>query len=216
MPSTASGATCARPRSGTYLFNHKALAAVFRGKLLAALNAQGLTAPVCLPERLVVDCKSVGNGEKALVYLGRYLYRGVIQERDIVRCAEGQVTFRYRDSASGKNTTRTVSGAHFLWLVLQHVLPKGFRRSRNFGLLHPNCRHRQRLTLLRIRLRPRAMASCPASMPASTQPQLSERPKLQCRCCGSAMVIVRRRIAPLASTDGAPALGDSVREGTMS
>ena len=66
----------------------------------------------------------MGNGEKALVYLGRYLYRGVIQERDILRCADGQVTFRYRDSASGKNTTRTVSGAHFLWLVLQHVKPQ--------------------------------------------------------------------------------------------
>jgi hypothetical protein len=39
-----------------------------------------------LPERWVVDCKSVGNGAKALVYLGRYLYRGVIQERDILRC----------------------------------------------------------------------------------------------------------------------------------
>lgn len=35
-------------KGGHYLFNHKALAAVFRGKLLAALNAQGLTAPVCL------------------------------------------------------------------------------------------------------------------------------------------------------------------------
>jgi len=34
--------------------------------------------------------------------------------------------------------TRTVSGSEFLWLVLQHVLPKGFRRARNFGFLHPN------------------------------------------------------------------------------
>ena len=132
-------------KGGHYLFNQNALAAVFRGKLLAALNAQGLTAPVCLPERWRVDCKAVGNGHKALVYLGRYLSRGVIQERDIVRCADGQVTFRYRDSTSGKNTLRTVNGAHFLWLVLQHVLPKGLRRSRNFGLLHPNCNHRQRL-----------------------------------------------------------------------
>ena len=31
-------------KGGHYLFNHNALAAVFRGKLLAALNAQGLTA----------------------------------------------------------------------------------------------------------------------------------------------------------------------------
>jgi len=59
-----------------YLFNHKALAKVFRGKLLATLLGAGLPLPPDLPEKWVVDCKSVGNGEKALVYLGRYLYRG--------------------------------------------------------------------------------------------------------------------------------------------
>ena len=33
-------------------------------------------------------------------------------------------------------------GADFLWLVLQHVLPKGLRRARNFGFLHPTARAR--------------------------------------------------------------------------
>jgi len=206
-------------KGGYYLFNQNALAAVFRGKLLAAMSAQGLTAPVCLPERWVVDCKAVGNGHKALVYLGRYLYRGVIQERDIVRCVDGQVTFRYRDSTSGKNALRTVSGAHFLWLVLQHVLPKGLRRSRNFGLLHPNCKHRQRLVLLRLRCRPAGAVRCPAGPPPSappfTPPALSERPKLQCHCCGSAMVIVRRRIATLAPQSGTAGPPGAVREGSI-
>jgi hypothetical protein len=73
------------PKGPGYLFNHKALAKVFRGKLLAALRSHGLTIPSNLPEHWVVDCKNVGSGEKALVYLGRYLYRGVIQEKDIVR-----------------------------------------------------------------------------------------------------------------------------------
>ena len=59
-----------------FLFNHRALAKVFRGKFLAALRAEGLTPAFSLPEKWVVDCKSVGSGEKALVYLGRYLYRG--------------------------------------------------------------------------------------------------------------------------------------------
>lgn len=202
-------------KGGHYLFNHKALASVFRGKLLAALNAQGLTVPLCLPERWVVDCKSVGNGQKALVYLGRYLYRGVIQEKDIVRCAAGRVTFRYRDSASGRNTTRTVTGTHFLWLVLQHVLPKGFRRSRNFGLAHPNCKHRLRLTLLRMGLKTNTKATCTSNMQASAQPALSERPKLKCKCCGSAMVIVRRRIAPLASKGSATEPPGAAREAHM-
>lgn len=26
----------------------------------------------------------------------------------------------------------------FLRLILQHILPKGYRRARNFGFLHPN------------------------------------------------------------------------------
>ena len=136
-----------------------------------------------------------------------------------MRCADGQVTFRYRDSGTGKNTTRTVKGAHFLWLVLQHVLPKGFRRSRNFGLLHPNCKHRQRLTLLRMGLKPSAMApGTPGMQPStqpSTQPPLSERPKLQCHCCGAVMVIVRRRIAPQASKGGAAGPPGAAREGHM-
>ena len=160
----------------------------------------------------------MGNGERALAYLGRYLYRGVIHERDILRCAHGQVTFRYRDSNTGTNTLRTVSGAHFLWLVLQHVLPKGFRRSRNFGLLHPNCKQRQRLALLRMGLKPGAMMPCAPGMPIMqppAQPPLSERPKLQCRCCGSEMVIVRRRIAPQASKGGAAEPAGAAREGTM-
>ena len=90
------------------------------------------------PKEWVVDCKSVGAGTKALVYLGRYLYRGVIQEKDIIACKNGRVTYRYRNSKSKKIETKTVTGEEFLWLLLQHVLPKGFRRARNFGFLHPN------------------------------------------------------------------------------
>ena len=206
-------------KGGHYLFNHKALAAVFRGKLLAALNAEGLTVPVCLPERWVVDKQERGQWTQGTGLSGALPVPGC-DSRDIVRCAQGQVTFRYRDSGSGKNTLRTVSGAHFLWLVLQHVLPKGFRRSRNFGLAHPNCKHRQRLTLLRMGLKPSAAPACmtpctPGLQPPSAQPRLSERPKLQCRCCGSAMVIVRRRIASQASKGGAAGPPGAAREGQM-
>ena len=80
----------------------------------------------------------MGNGEKALVYLGSYLYRGVIAERDILRCENALVTYRWKNSKTNKSEQRTVSGVEFLRLVLQHVLPKGFRRARNYGFLHPN------------------------------------------------------------------------------
>ena len=84
-----------------YLFNHKALAKVFRAKMLTGISAAGLTLPACYPQQWVVDCKSVGSGATALIYLGRYLYRGVIRENDIIACTKGQVTFRYRDAKTG-------------------------------------------------------------------------------------------------------------------
>jgi hypothetical protein len=61
---------------GRYLFSHKALAKVFRAKMLADIEAAGLAPPDRQPSTWVVDCKAVGSGEGALVYLGRYLYRG--------------------------------------------------------------------------------------------------------------------------------------------
>ena len=139
----------------------------------------------------MVDCKSVGNGGPALVYLGRYLYRGVIQEKDILRCESGQGTYRWRDSKTNKPAQRTVGGVDFLRLVLQHVLPKGFRRARNYGFLHPNSK--RLIALLRL-LVFKLCSKAPANLAPPTKTEL---PKLLCRCCGAAMVIVRRRILPL-------------------
>ena len=172
-----------------YLFNHKALAKVFRAKMLAAIEAAGLTLPHRYPEQWVVDCKSVGSGEKALIYLGRYLDRGVIAEKDIVACDNAQVSFRYRHAKTGKMERRTVSGAQFLWLVLQHVLPKGFRRARNFGFLHPN--RKRLIALLHLLLK---------FVPAQTALWFKKRAPIRCTCCGAVMVTVKTRIRSVGSS----------------
>jgi len=174
---------CTGKAKGGYLFNYKALAKVFRAKILAGIEVAGLTLPLCYPEKWVVDCKSVGSGEKALIYLGRYLYRGVIAEKDIVACDNAQVSFRYRNAKTGKMELRTVPGAHFLWLVLQHVLPKGFRRARNFGFLHPNCR--RLIALLHVLLK---------FAPGQALAWFKQRAPMVCTCCGAVMVIVKTRI----------------------
>ncbi len=166
-----------------YLFSHKALAKVFRAKLLAALVHQRLALPDVGAKPWVVDCRFLGDGEKALVYLGRYLYRGVIQENDILACDHGQVIFRDRHGKTQQAQTRTLLGAQFLALVLQHVLPKGFRRARNFGFLHPNSK--RSIALLQYLL---GTQRSPA--PASRKP----RPALRCSCCGAEMIIVRTGI----------------------
>ncbi len=180
---TKAGKKAKRKRQSGYLFNHKALAKVFRAKMLQAIRQEGLELPRSYPETWVVDVKSVGTGEKALVYLGRYLYKGVVQEKDIVACENGQVTFRYTDSKTKQILFRTVPGARFLWLVLQHLLPKGFRRARNFGFLHPNSKRLIALLQYLLGFDPnRALA------------WVKNRPPLTCRCCGAVMNIVRTRI----------------------
>lgn len=113
-----------------YLFNGKALARAFRGRMLSAIDAAGLHLPESYPPNWVVKCHTVGHGEPALKYLSRYLYRGVISGKQIIDDRDGQVTFRYRESSSGEIRYRTLPGAEFLWLIIQHVLPKGFRRVR--------------------------------------------------------------------------------------
>ena len=109
----------------------------------------------------MVDCAPVGKGEPALEYLSRYLYRGVISENNIIANRDGKVTFRYVEGKTGKTQYRTLAGEDFLWLVLQHVLPKGFRRVRDYGFLHGNAKKLLSLVQLVVRLVMKARAPRP-------------------------------------------------------
>ena len=129
-----------KKKKGKYLFNKKALAKVFRARFLEALNQAGLSIPKTVPPKWIVDCSYVGKGITALKYLSRYLYRGVISEKNIVSNQNGQVTFKYIESRTKKTRFRTLEGEDFLHLIMQHVLPKGFRRVRDYGFLHSNAK----------------------------------------------------------------------------
>jgi len=190
-----------RTKHGKYLFNHKALAKVFRGKLLSKLAKENLILPQSIPQKWVVNCKKVGSGGKALVYLGRYLYRGVIREKDILSVRDGKVTFRYQDSETQRWETRTETGAKFLWLVLQHVLPTGFRRARNFGFLHPNSKKMIRILLTFGKLSPQKILA---------KIGLRQRPKMVCRCCGGKMQVSRTRIPMAEIFRLKPSLNESI------
>jgi hypothetical protein len=169
-----------------YLFNKKALAKVFRAKMLQALVDHGLKVPSDCPRKWVVHCKNVGNGDKAIIYLGRYLYRGVIQEKDILRCEDGMVTFRYQHAKSKKYKTRTVSGENFLYLLMLHVLPKGFRRTRSYGFLHPCSKKLIKFLQMVLRTNPLRMLAN----------RNKKRPGITCPVCGAKMKIIRTRILP--------------------
>lgn len=164
-----------------YLFPAANLAKVFRAKWLQAMHNANLRVNGAIPRDWVADCKSVGSGEKALVYLGRYLYRGVLPEKDILSDRDGLVTFRIRDN-TGAELIQSVPGAQFLWMLLRHVLPKRFRRTRDYGLLHGNSQKLLQVVQLLLRV-------------VLPEPwQQPPRPPILCPHCGGLMEIVALRV----------------------
>ncbi len=139
---------CWVKKKGKYLFNQTALAKVWRARILDWFNQQNWPVANNIPSTWVVNCKRVGHGLPALKYLARYLYRGVISEKAIVQSDAKTTTFEYKDSKTGKKSQRTLATTEFLYNVLQHVLPKGFHRCRDYGFLNGN----QKVLLRRIQL----------------------------------------------------------------
>jgi len=166
-----------KKKKGKYLFNKQAMAKVFRARFLAALTEAGLSIPKNIPPKWVVDCAHVGKGITALKYLSRYLYRGVIGEKNIVSNQNGQVTFKYIESKTGNTRYRTLKGEDFLHLIIQHVLPKGFRRVRDYGFLHGNAKKMLSLVQLILHVVIKGI-------------ELRPRPAFKCPCCKSPMVII--------------------------
>ena len=166
-----------KKKKGKYLFNKQAMAKVFRARFLAALNQAGLSIPKNIPPKWVVDCAHVGKGITALKYLSRYLYRGVIGEKNIVSNQNGQVTFKYIESKTGNTRYRTLKGEDFLHLIIQHVLPKGFRRVRDYGFLHGNAKKMLSLVQLILHVAIKGI-------------ELHPRPAFKCPYCKSTMVII--------------------------
>ena len=134
-----------RVNTSGFLFSHKALAKVYRARMLKGLSEAGLLPTRKLPSNWIVDCRSVGSGLPALQYLSKYLYCGVIAEKQLISDDGQRVTFSYREGGTGKRLTRTVDGAQFVWLLIQHTLPRGYRRVRDYGFLHGNAKGKRLL-----------------------------------------------------------------------
>ena len=132
-----------------FLIPEAVLGSLFKYKLLDKFKAKRILFKNSLYlTSWVVDCEYSGKGESALKYLSRYLYRGVLSEKQLISHEKGEVTFSYVNGKTKKTETRTLTGLNFTQLLLQHVLPKGFRRVRDFGFLHGNAKK----TLIRIQM----------------------------------------------------------------
>jgi hypothetical protein len=128
-----------------------------------------------------------GGPEYVLRYLGRYTHRVAISNRRLVSFADGQVTFRWRDSADhNKQKLLTLPVDEFLRRFLLHILPQGFVRIRHFGFLA----NRKRATTV-----PLCHQLLGSTSPPTTQPEHSTAPCSDtwlCPNCGGPMVVVER------------------------
>ena len=142
-----------------FLFPIHALSRVYRGKFVAALEltreegklraeaprGDALSTEAAWGDLLtrlyahdwVVYAKQpLGGPEQVLEYLGRYTHRVAVSNERILGIDRDTVRLRVRDSANG-NGKRTlhVPAQSFIERFLLHVLPKGFKRIRHYGLL---------------------------------------------------------------------------------
>ena len=152
----AKGAWCAPKRSPTFLFPVHALSKVLRGKFLAALERAGkkgkfehdpASTHTARQDRLkallhhdwVVYAKTPLAGPEVVVdYLSRYTHRvAVSNERILAVDPACGVRLRVRADNQGGKRTVLIDGPTFIARFLQHVLPRGFKRIRHYGLLSP-------------------------------------------------------------------------------
>jgi hypothetical protein len=123
-----------------------------------------------------------------LRYLGAYTHRVAISNSRLVALADGNVTFRWRDSAHGnKKRLMTLPVEEFRRRFLLHLLPPGFVRIRNFGFLA----NRQRATLLPLCFQLLGGSEKRAVPEASPSAQATHS-LWNCPVCGGTMHVVER------------------------
>jgi Putative transposase/Transposase zinc-binding domain len=159
------------PRYAGFFLPVKVLSRVFRAKFVAGLrrayvrgelDLSGATAALRDPVHWhafvnalfrtdwVVYAKPAFGGPAAVLrYLGRYTHRVAISNHRLMAFDGERVTFHWKDyTHESQRRTMTLTAMEFLRRFVQHVLPRGFVRIRQFGYLANTCRT-ARLTLAR-------------------------------------------------------------------
>ena len=189
------------------------LGRVFRGKFVAALRQafaagklgfhgqlKSLAQPKAFSSLLrqtfrhhwvVYAKRPFGGPEYALRYLGRYTHRVAISNHRLVAFVDGQVTFRWRDSAhKNKKRLMTLPVEEFLRRFLLHLLPRSYVRIRHFGFLA----NRRRAALLPLCFA--LLGTATESQATPTAPAADPTPVLwRCPYCGGPMMVMERLTA---------------------
>jgi hypothetical protein len=138
--------------------------------------------PLFHKDWVVYAKRPFGGPEHVLRYLGRYTHRVAISNHRLISFADGEITFRWRDSAHrNEQKLLSLSLDEFLRRFLLHVLPKGFVRIRHFGFLA----NRRRATTLPLCFP--LLGSVPQATPEVTA---TSSDAWLCPRCGGPMLLI--------------------------
>src|SRR5262249_16928121 len=143
--------------------------------------------------RWFVYSKRPFAGPKAvLAYLSRYTHRVAISNRRLIAFDGRRVTFKikdYRIEGPSRYTTMTLDVDEFIRRFLIHVLPKGFHRTRHYGLFAGSNRAETIADVRKLlNLAPPAAEETAAKETSETDAaQPLARP---CPCCGDRMFVI--------------------------
>lgn len=110
----------------------------FHGKLAAIkgpVQFNRFLMPLYKKDWVVNVQKPMGNPEKILEYLSRYIFRIAITDRRIREVKNGKVRFTWKDYRTGGFRKMELDVDEFIRRFLLHVLPKGFFKVRYYGIL---------------------------------------------------------------------------------
>ncbi len=110
---------------------------VFHGKLAdikGPVQFDRFLTPLYQKQWVVNVQKPMGNPEKILEYLSRYVFRIAITGRRILEVKDGKVLFSWKDYRTNRFRKMWLDTDEFIRRFLSHVLPKGFFKVRYFGI----------------------------------------------------------------------------------
>jgi hypothetical protein len=180
-----------------YLMPADALKKALRHHFGAQMQALGLTCdPAVWRKKWGINVQPFGNGENAIKYLGRYIYRSVISDSRILAISDTHVTFRYLDrSDRAKPVERilTLSGIEFVRRYLRHVQPAKLRAVRYYGYHHPAAKKtRQRVQQSSAAAPVISAPNTSGEAATENQEQRTKNAQPKCPCCQQSMVLIAR------------------------
>jgi Putative transposase/Transposase zinc-binding domain len=197
----AQGAWLTPTRQPDFLFPVHALSKVFRGLFLAALQEAHQTGQIprdpqgngpawrkrhaaLYQHSWVVYAKTpMGGPAQMLEYLSRYTHRTAISNERIQSVGAQHVAFKVRRDDQGGKRLVHLGGVEFVRRFMLHVLPKGVKRIRHYGVLAAGCKA-VKLAQARAALAVPAPSPLAQESAAAFMRRIKAVEVLQCPCCG--------------------------------